>query len=193
MHNFDKLILITQSPTNTFNEFDGWMKSQGKGVEVEIVQKLIKFQKEKKNMFIMGSNFIYNDEDDLVITWKQSSADEKTILAVHFGEDIDKSREIYEKLGEINQKRKDDEEGLHVGVIMKYSLRVAGGYPEGISKEYKKINNDSSTKEDVAEAFDNIFNLFQKEAMKKEYGERIDEIIEMQFPISSLLGVIKFK
>lgn len=196
MHNFDKLILITQSPSSAqgLTEFDDWMKSQGKGVDVEIEQKLIKFQKEEKNIFIMGSAFTYDDEDDLVITWEQGSADEKTILAVHFGEDTDKSGEIYKKLGKINQQRRSaGEQELHIGVIIKYSLRVDRGYPEGISNEYKKIKNASSTKEDVAKAFESIFNRFQKEAIKKKYDERIDEIIEIQFPISSLLGLIKFK
>jgi len=182
MHNFDKSILITCDRV----EFESWKKCQ----QIErINDNIFKF----KNIFIIGGSLEWKVYLTAILI--ACSANEKTILAVHFGKDEDKSEEIYEKLGEINQQRKSTvKEEFHIGVIMKYSLHISGtGYPEGLFYEYSKIVNSSSTDEDVAEAFDNIFNLFQKEAIKKKHDEGIEKIIEVQFPISSLLGLIKFK
>lgn len=188
MHNFDKLILITRDS----DEFESWKKCQRIEKKDE---NIFKFENTSKSesIFITGGSLGWEVYlTDILIS---CSADEKTILAVHFGEDDDKSKEIYEKLGEINQQRKSTgKEEFHIGVIMKYSLGISGtGYPKGLFYEHSKIVNSSSTNEDVAQAFGNIFNLFQKEAIKKKYDEGRDKIIEIQFPISSLLGLIKFK
>lgn len=183
MADFNKLILVAKN-----DEFQTWKDFyQEKEIDKEPF-----FKYKGLNIFLFnGGTFDVDYDDDLCNILTESTADENTILAVHFGYASDNSDQLYDILNGIN-KNKTEVKKFKVGVIMKYSLGIVGGYPNGLAKEYKEIQTNSvQDPQNILKVLNNVFDLFKNEATKKKYDEIKNKIVYIQQPISSILGLVK--
>jgi methyl-accepting chemotaxis protein len=129
------------------------------------------------NSGIESTEKIHDDNFTKVLNVLLSNdSDSFVILAKHFGNNAPPQEDLINSIRKINPNI----------VVLHYSLHIEGtdGHPPGIKKLYDKL---SGQVENAGEIFEELFQLFSLEAIKKKYEDRINQIADFQLLLSSYL------